>query len=140
MAKLVVFDRRKINSVIMKAIQEINPTLRIGDRGGEYSSAYKPEDYLDRHGFSVIEAKPVDNRPRSGFFNLPDGKLSKPLWLATLDLEVDGDIHKMAYLVEMVSYGSAGRAFADQLSTKLLEAGLDVVLYVEHEKYIAKIF
>ena len=139
MPKLVVLDRRKINSVIMKAIQEINPALRIGDRDGEFSSAYTPEDYLDHHCFSVIEAKPVDNRPRSGFFNRPDGKLPKPLVLAALELGVDDDIHKTAYLVEMTSFGFAGQAFADQLSTKLLEAGLDVVHYVRHEKYIAKI-
>jgi len=138
--KLVVIDRYSLNAKIIEAIHRINPTLRLACGRVYYPDLKDPDDFLGQRWFSVIEAKQKDSRPRSRFLNLPIGKLPPTKVLLDLGLEdeVSEDLEANNVVV-MTSYGDAGRIFADQLSDKLIEAGLSVVLYVKHYDDYAQI-
>ncbi|EKD52628.1 MAG: hypothetical protein ACD_61C00286G0009 [uncultured bacterium] len=137
MARFIIIDRREINSKILDAIKQIDPSLRLGDSSGNYDPSYKdPEDFLDRSGFSIIEPKQPDNRPRTKLFHIPVGKLPKSFVLAFMELNVDD---KKPYSVSITSYGAAGRTLAEGLACRLLPKDISVTIYVQHFKIPATI-
>jgi len=138
MPKFIIIDRREINLKILNAIIQMDDSLRLGDRSGFYDPNYNdPTDFLDRSGFSIIEPKQPDNRPRTKLFHIPVGKLPKSFVLADRELTDEGE--KPGSVI-ITSYGGAtGRDFAEELACRLLPQNINVTIYVQHYKKLATI-
>jgi len=137
MARLIIIDRREVNSKILDAIKQIDPSLRLGDRSGYFDPHCEvPDDFLDRSGFTVIDPKQPDNRPRTKLFNIPVGKLPKSFILTLLELTDD---EEKPCSVIITSYGDAGRTYAERLACRLLPKQINVTIYVQHYKKLATI-